>query len=92
MGGGALPSLGCPRSAYFLALLSRLSMSLKALVQGKRGAKDKEGISPPLEPSFASHLLNKVQFAKMKNSLQASKYLLAVFSEIRQALRPFTRL
>lgn len=61
-------------------------MSLKALVEGKRGGKDKEWDVPSLRALFC----NTLTLAKM-NSFQASKYLLAMFSEFRQTLRPFKR-
>lgn len=84
-GRGSCPPWTLPSSVYFLVL--RLSMSLKALVEGKRGGKDKAWDVPSLGALFC----NTFTLAKMKNSFQASKYLLAMFSEFRQTLRPFKR-
>lgn len=84
-GRGSCPPWTLPSSVYFLVL--RLSMSLKALVEGKRGGKDKAwGV-----PSLGALFCNTFTLAKMKNSFQASKYLLAMFSEFRQTFRPFKR-
>lgn len=67
--GGSCPPWTLPSSVYFLVL--RLSMNLKALVEGKRGGKDKAWDVPSLGALFC----NTFTLAKMKNSFQASTCL-----------------
>lgn len=56
-GGHVCSPWALPSSAYFLALLSRLSRSLKALVQGMRGGNTEKGCPLPQSP-----LLNHTYF------------------------------